>query len=498
MLDLKIGDYNWDLSFEDVNCDAAEVLTGTALREILEEFYALTGMAIAIIDTEGKVLISNGWQDICHLFHRKHPESCKNCTESDTVLSKGVAPGEFKLYKCKNGMWDIVTPIYVQGRHLANLYFGQFFFEGEQPDTQFFEEQAARYGFNRADYMQALRQVPFYSREQVAKVMSFYLRLARHISQLSHSNVVLSHNLKVKAGIIQAQKLQSMMLDQIKDRIVLSDLEGNITYTNQAVQEAMGYSKDELCRMRVHDFEHGHELDGTQDEIIRCTLINGSWHGEAKNITKDGNEIFMDIRTFRIDDDAGKPLALCGISSDITVRRLYIDLLRRQNEASRKLIEISRQLLNTKAMSIAATIDSCLLDLGEFMEVDRSYVFLIDESGITISNTNEWCRQGVEAQKDFLQKQDLRSAPGMIEELLKQNMVCIDDLSVLESAWAEDRAVLAAQGIQALLAAPIVYENEIMGFIGLDMVRAARHWDEVDFMLIQLTADLLAASLARG
>ncbi|MCD8480115.1 MAG: hypothetical protein LRZ88_07735 [Candidatus Cloacimonetes bacterium] len=38
MLDLKIGDYNWDMSFEDVNCDAAEVLTGTALREILEEF----------------------------------------------------------------------------------------------------------------------------------------------------------------------------------------------------------------------------------------------------------------------------------------------------------------------------------------------------------------------------------------------------------------------------------------------------------------------------
>jgi GAF domain-containing protein len=179
------------------------------------------------------------------------------------------------------------------------------------------------------------------------------------------------------------------------------------------------------------------------------------------------------------------------------VRRLYIDLLRRQNEANRKLIEISRKLLNSRISGIEAAIDNCLQDLGEFMDVDRTFMFLIDDSGITISNTNEWCREGVTPQKDNLQKQDLQSAPAMIAKLLKQEMVAIDDLSDLDSGWQDDSAVLQAQGIQALLAAPIVHEDRIMGFIGFDLVRHTRHWDEVDFMLIQLTADLLAASLAR-
>ena len=95
----------------------------------MDDFYEFAHITIAIVDLKGNILVSIGWQDICTRFHRVHPETCKHCVESDTKLSAGVPSGEFKLYRCKNNMWDTATPIMVGGQHVGNIFSGQFFFD---------------------------------------------------------------------------------------------------------------------------------------------------------------------------------------------------------------------------------------------------------------------------------------------------------------------------------------------------------------------------------
>ncbi len=108
--------------------ELAEVIDIQAIQPLMENFYKLTHIPIGLNDLKGSVLAGVGWQDICTRFHRVHPETCKHCVESDTELSTGVAPGKFKLYRCKNNMWDIVTPIMVGGQHVGYIFSGQFFF----------------------------------------------------------------------------------------------------------------------------------------------------------------------------------------------------------------------------------------------------------------------------------------------------------------------------------------------------------------------------------
>ncbi len=109
----------------------ADIIDVPALQSLMDEFYRLAHMPMAIIDLKGDVLVGVGWQDICTKFHRVNPESCRHCVESDLELSAEVRPGTFKLYRCKNNMWDVVTPMIVGGKHVGNLFSGQFFFEGE-------------------------------------------------------------------------------------------------------------------------------------------------------------------------------------------------------------------------------------------------------------------------------------------------------------------------------------------------------------------------------
>ena len=65
------------------------------LQSIMDDFHYLTGMVTAILDINGFVIESTGWQDICTQFHRIHPKTAQNCTESDLYLSKNITPGEY-------------------------------------------------------------------------------------------------------------------------------------------------------------------------------------------------------------------------------------------------------------------------------------------------------------------------------------------------------------------------------------------------------------------
>ena len=137
---------------ENVELKLSEIVDTQAIQSLMADFYKLVHIPLGLND-EGNVLVGAGWQDICTKFHRVHPETCKHCVESNTRLSAGVPPGEFKLYRCKNNMWDIVTPIMVSGQHIGDIFAGQFFFEDEPLDYELFRSQVRQYDFNEEEYI---------------------------------------------------------------------------------------------------------------------------------------------------------------------------------------------------------------------------------------------------------------------------------------------------------------------------------------------------------
>jgi signal transduction histidine kinase len=173
----------------------SDIIDAEALQEMMDDYYALTGMGIGIIDLNGTVLVGTGWQEICVQFHRAVPESCRFCIESDISLSSGVAPGQFKEYRCKNNMLDIVTPIMLADCHIGNIFLGQFLYDDEEPDYSLFRQQALRFGYDEAEYIAALEKVPRFSRDTVQTAMSFYSKLAQMISKSNYNNVVLADSL---------------------------------------------------------------------------------------------------------------------------------------------------------------------------------------------------------------------------------------------------------------------------------------------------------------
>lgn len=214
--------------------ELAEIIDARLLQSLVDDFYAFAHIPMSILDRNAKVLVRVGTQDICTRFHRANPESCKDCVASGIELPVGVKSGEYRVYKCKNKMWDVVTPLMLRDTHVGNLFAGQFFFDDEELDYAAFRAQAQQYGFNEEQYIAALEAVPRISREYLNTCMTFLTKLAHMISQMSYSNLELARTLAEREQTQKRIAHLASFPELNPNPIFETDTTGRLTYLNPA------------------------------------------------------------------------------------------------------------------------------------------------------------------------------------------------------------------------------------------------------------------------
>ncbi|MCF7814404.1 MAG: PAS domain S-box protein [Candidatus Cloacimonetes bacterium] len=319
--------------------ELSDIVDIELLQSMMDDFYRLTGMLGAVLDINGKVLVAVGWQDICTKFHRCNPETLKNCIESDTILTSGVEIGTFKAYRCKNNMWDMVTPIIVGGKHMGNVFIGQYLHDDEEPDDDLFRQQAEKYGFDEKNYIEALYKVPRFSKEDIDSGMKFYSKLAGVISSLSYATIKQSKLLALHKQTEQAVKKSETKLRTILKTALngfwIVNMQGDFVEVNDAYCQMSGYDKDELLTMNISDVEASESREDIKNHINRI-LENGSDRFKTRHRRKDGTEYYVEINIQHQPFDGGQ--FVCFLE-DITKRMQAEERIIESEKRYRSLFE---------------------------------------------------------------------------------------------------------------------------------------------------------------
>jgi PAS domain S-box-containing protein len=178
--------------------------------------------------------------------------------------------------------------------------------------------------------------LPLKSRDREIGILCLYLQAGKKLSGREEElytaiadiiSVSMQNALNHRQVAMLAQSLESSA-----DMIVITDMEGRITYVNYAVESQTGYLKDKLIGQPVSILQSPNNPAGLGDEIFRKTLEDG-WVGEVINRKEDGSEFPVLLTTSPVKDADGKIIALTGIARDITDIGKVEDALRK-SEAS--------------------------------------------------------------------------------------------------------------------------------------------------------------------
>ncbi len=167
-------------------------------------------------------------------------------------------------------------------------------------------------------------------------------------------------------------------------------------------------------------------------------------------------------------------------------------IINQQLRLQQLLISISTEYINADLQDIDGLINNSLKQMGEFVEADRSYIFSYDLINNNCSNTYEWCAPGIEPEIQNLQNIPIDYIPQWLEAHKKNEAFYIQDVSKLpDDGEFGLKAILEPQGIQSLIAIPMIKAGELIGFVGFDSVKKLFDYSENEKNILFVFANML-------
>jgi diguanylate cyclase (GGDEF)-like protein/PAS domain S-box-containing protein len=236
-----------------------------------------------------------------------------------------------------------------------------------------------------------------------------------------------------------------LLAEQATDIMWIRDMHLRLTYISPSVTRITGYTVEEAMAltlervfspeslqigMRAFQEEMEEEMKGSEDPSRVRTL-------EMEGFRKDGTRIWTEEKMTFLRDPAGKPIAILGVSRDITDRKKADEALKESEERYRNLFEESRD-------AIMITDGQ-----GNFLDLNKAALDLFGYSReeIGLKNFREFYADPCAAsrfQRDLDEKGSVRDYEA---KLLTNDKTEMDCLLTVTAKRAVDGSILRYQGI---------------------------------------------------
>ncbi|MDZ7680448.1 MAG: PAS domain S-box protein [Fodinibius sp.] len=134
-------------------------------------------------------------------------------------------------------------------------------------------------------------------------------------------------------GNIQVQPDEHQILEHISQCVIITDLDGVVTYWNTASEQIFGYSREEMVNeslIKIYPRVAEEQFQSDLEKLRDGKEVQGQW----KSLTKDGSIIWIDVHARPIMDGDNRPDAIIASAHDIQdLKRIEKELEERKAQA---------------------------------------------------------------------------------------------------------------------------------------------------------------------
>lgn len=132
--------------------------------------------------------------------------------------------------------------------------------------------------------------------------------------------------------IVKSQELFNKLLMSLPDPVVITDIEGKITYANDVAPKAGGYDNiDDILGINIFSMIHKNDIERAKGKFID-RLMGAKGTVEYKMVKKDGTTCKIEVNADILRNEKYEPYGMIFVVRDITKRKQIEDSLRKAKE----------------------------------------------------------------------------------------------------------------------------------------------------------------------
>jgi PAS domain S-box-containing protein len=310
---------------------------------------------------------------------------------------------------------------------------------------------------------------------------------------------------QAEEGLLESEKGHRQLLENVQVGIVSHAADTSVLTSNAKAGELLGLTIDQMRGKATIDpawnflRENGTVLPLEEYPVNQVVTSQKTLENLILGIIRTNNKelVWVLCGAYPLFDEQNRLQQIVTHFIDITDRKQKEqDLLYRESFEA-LIAGISTKFVEFSASEAEQGINLAIKDLGEFVGVDRSYVFLFSNDGMHMDNTHEWCAEGVIPQKENLQGVIVNELPWAMGKILNRQVLYVPSVADLPPEAEVEKDHWISQDIMSLIAVPILLSSEVVGFLGFDAVGSERQWSEEDITLLQAVGDLFGNTIAR-
>lgn len=275
--------------------------------------------------------------------------------------------------------------------------------------------------------------------------------------------------------------------------------DGTLTFANEAYCQYFGNTLEDLIGKSCVDYIHPEDQHKFS---IHLSQLRKQQQGtqaviELKIINPKGETRWQQWIDKVILNEETNQTKFLSTGRDITsLKRAEIEL-QRKISFERLITNLSINFINIPPDNFDHHINRVLSEIGQFAKVDRSYVFTIDDRVQTLSNTHEWCDEGISPQIHKNQDLSYDLIPWTLPKLQRFETIHIPKVSALDEANCPEKKIFMDQEIQSLIMVPLLNSGSLIGFIGFDSVRSEKSWSEHEVTILRIVGSSIGSAIVQ-
>ncbi len=302
-------------------------------------------------------------------------------------------------------------------------------------------------------------------------------------------SVDITEHKKVENILFESKNNYSQLLEAISDSVYVLDSEWRHVIVNDAATRFVRMPKEKLLGGKITELFPGVEKTEFFNIFQRVMESRETDIVVNEYTFEDGRKGWYEVSVYPV------PQGILCISRDITKRKIAEENLRYRIELEKLIADVSTRFIGAATDAIDDEINRTLRLVGQFTNVDRSYLFLISKDSKTLTNTHEWCAKGIEPQIENLKAVPATALPWWMEKLTLFKNIHVPSVANMPAEADSEQKILQAQDIQSVLVVPVFYSQKLLGFIGFDSVKNEKSWTMEDITLLRTIGEIIANKL---